>query len=86
MSEDRVPYSAGPDADARRLVPVFQIDREALRRAVRNTLFELHTERQLKEGTGGESERLARIALWEAVLMWVTERDGEVINLVGPPA
>jgi hypothetical protein len=84
MSEDCVPYLAGGEAAPPRLIPVFHLDRDALRRAVRNTLFELHQDRLQKCRLVGEAERLSRIALWEAVLGWVKEQRGDWINLVGP--
>ena len=84
MSEDPVHYSTGADPAPPCLIPVLQVPREELRHGVRNTLFALHQERLSKQGHPGEEQRLAEIAFWEAVLGWVKEQRGDLINLVGP--
>jgi len=82
MSEDPVPYSAGPQSP-QRLIPVLQVPREELRRGVRDTLFVLHQER-LQRSTPAEKELcLAQITFWEAVLGWIQKEHGDYVNFVG---
>ncbi len=82
MSEDPVPYSAGPQSP-QRLIPVLQVPREELRRGVRDTLFVLHQERVRRSTPAEKAGCLAQIAFWEAVLGWIQEQAGDTVNFVG---
>jgi len=82
MSEDPVPYSAGPQSP-QRLIPVLQVPREELRRGVRDTLFALHQERLWRSTPVEKEICLAQIAFWEAVLGWIQQQSGDCVNLVG---
>jgi len=67
--------------EAMRAVEAVLVRRIGLIETLQGSLAEAHEHRRIIAGTPGEAEAIHRINYWEAILVWLKDREGSDVIL-----